>query len=471
MFALKEKDSDERLKSFFREDPLYLKKYVRERPDNKMAWYLLGREYEAQGKRGKAMYCYEQAGEVYEAFENRKIVIPDDTLNEIREERRRHKRRRLHKALRTAVFGLLAVAAILYAPGLEERDAEEPAAATSGAVPAGEAPPTDIYYLSAGISKESVGSALKEMLLGQRSGRSALLAGGEALEPGNWIGWWKPASPLLSVEPGHDAAERQIRYYDAASCECEPADAAAAQSLLTAWTAAQEQRAVLQSALAAYAQRYGSLPASLEQLSRPYPDNVLPGVTPAMQQLYEQERQALEQTARSWASGAAASRPPSAPAEPSVSGEPLAEPIRLIVDKRQHRLAVVSGNVILRNYPVGLGGEATPEGEFTISEKVRNPNGKSNGEFGSRGMTLSDTQYAIHGTNRPSSIGKDESLGCVRMLKEDIEELFDMVPLGTRVTIGSGLLPSDIGRSPGEPFKLPLFTKETNPDKVYRWLD
>ena len=74
-------------------------------------------------------------------------------------------------------------------------------------------------------------------------------------------------------------------------------------------------------------------------------------------------------------------------------------------------------------------------------KKVRNPNGKSNGEFGSRGMTLSDTLYAIHGTNKPSSIGKDESHGCVRMQQADVEELYNMVTHETKVTIGKGVLP------------------------------
>lgn len=67
-----------------------------------------------------------------------------------------------------------------------------------------------------------------------------------------------------------------------------------------------------------------------------------------------------------------------------------------------------------------------------------NPNGRDNGEFGSRGMQLSDSNYAIHGTNEPDSIGKDESLGCIRMSRKDVEELFAMVPMGTKVQISQG---------------------------------
>ena len=58
-------------------------------------------------------------------------------------------------------------------------------------------------------------------------------------------------------------------------------------------------------------------------------------------------------------------------------------------------------------------GDKTPEGEFVIKDKVVNPNGRDNGEFGSRGMQLSDSNYAIHGTNEPDSIGKDGVAGVV----------------------------------------------------------
>jgi len=148
----------------------------------------------------------------------------------------------------------------------------------------------------------------------------------------------------------------------------------------------------------------------------------------------------------------------------------FAEPYEIIVDTQAHVLAVVSGNVIVRSYPVGLGGDKTPEGTFAISEKVMNPNGRDNGEFGSRGMQLSDTNYAIHGTNEPDSIGKDESLGCIRMGKKDVEELFDLVPKGTKVEIGKGILPK-LKNVPAERFALGDRQDQTNPHRTYHWLD
>ncbi|MBW7459993.1 L,D-transpeptidase, partial [Paenibacillus sepulcri] len=147
------------------------------------------------------------------------------------------------------------------------------------------------------------------------------------------------------------------------------------------------------------------------------------------------------------------------------------KPLSIIVDQENRTLAVVSGDVIIRSYNVGLGGEKTPSGSFYISEKVKNPNGRDDGEFGSRGMTLSGTRYAIHGTDEPQSIGKDESHGCVRMNKEDVEELFDLVPLGTKVEIKSGVLPADAPKPAAERFSLQPMQDETNPEVVYRWLN
>lgn len=58
----------------------HLKAYVQMHPDNKMAWYLLGKEYYKNGQQGKANYCFNQAGEVYEAFEHSKV--PADMLKQ-----------------------------------------------------------------------------------------------------------------------------------------------------------------------------------------------------------------------------------------------------------------------------------------------------------------------------------------------------------------------------------------------------
>ena len=68
------------------------------------------------------------------------------------------------------------------------------------------------------------------------------------------------------------------------------------------------------------------------------------------------------------------------------------------------------------------------------------PGGPDN-PLGARALYLyaggKDTLYRIHGTNEPQSIGKSVSSGCIRMLNEDVAELFEKVDIGTKVIVRS----------------------------------
>ncbi|MBL0373087.1 L,D-transpeptidase [Rhizobium sp. KVB221] len=55
--------------------------------------------------------------------------------------------------------------------------------------------------------------------------------------------------------------------------------------------------------------------------------------------------------------------------------------------------------------------------------------------LGARAMYLGNTQYRIHGTNQPASIGRAMSSGCIRMANEDVEYLYAHVSIGTRVIV------------------------------------
>ncbi|MEM9635864.1 MAG: L,D-transpeptidase [Pseudomonadota bacterium] len=59
--------------------------------------------------------------------------------------------------------------------------------------------------------------------------------------------------------------------------------------------------------------------------------------------------------------------------------------------------------------------------------------GAPNNPMGVAAMTLSNGNYAIHGTNRPGSIGRAVSYGCIRMANHDIEDLFQRVGISTPV--------------------------------------
>lgn len=73
-------------------------------------------------------------------------------------------------------------------------------------------------------------------------------------------------------------------------------------------------------------------------------------------------------------------------------------------------------------------------------EQWRNgmPGGRNN-PLGARALYLftpkGDTGFRIHGTNEPSSIGSAASSGCIRMLNEEVVELYQQVPIGTKVIV------------------------------------
>lgn len=113
----------------------------------------------------------------------------------------------------------------------------------------------------------------------------------------------------------------------------------------------------------------------------------------------------------------------------------------------QHQLIVFKKGQKQKVYPVAVGNPSTPTpvGEYTIVYKGKNW-GPS---FGPRwlGLNVPWGVYGIHGTNKPYSIGQHMSHGCIRMRNRDILELFDTVPVGTKVTIYGHVL-GDPGHDP-----------------------
>ncbi len=119
----------------------------------------------------------------------------------------------------------------------------------------------------------------------------------------------------------------------------------------------------------------------------------------------------------------------------------------VFVDKSQNILILKSNDEIVKVYQVSTGANnSTPVGTFTIAVKQVNPVWFKGGQvippespenvLGTRWMGF-DTppDYGIHGTTEPQNIGKQVTAGCVRMRNEDVEELYDLLPEGTQVTI------------------------------------
>lgn len=99
-----------------------------------------------------------------------------------------------------------------------------------------------------------------------------------------------------------------------------------------------------------------------------------------------------------------------------------------------------SGSELVKRMPdgtvVSLGGgredrEVVAGGNIIIPPFGTNAR-RYEGVLGTRRLNLGDG-YGIHGTNKPETVGQAVSHGCVRMRNEDIERLFEMVPVGTPV--------------------------------------
>ena len=128
----------------------------------------------------------------------------------------------------------------------------------------------------------------------------------------------------------------------------------------------------------------------------------------------------------------------------------------IVVKTNERRLyLVLDGSEAIR-YPVGVGragkawaGTAYINGKYiqpgwsppaeikhdkpSIPDLI--PGGSPRNPMGAAAMTLSDGEYAIHGTNNPGSIGGFVSYGCIRMYNQDIMDLYGRVSLGTRVVV------------------------------------
>ncbi|OVE81562.1 hypothetical protein BVY04_02860 [bacterium M21] len=117
------------------------------------------------------------------------------------------------------------------------------------------------------------------------------------------------------------------------------------------------------------------------------------------------------------------------------------------VSKSKYMLLLNDGERLVMAYKIGIGKQdRTPVGRFEIIDKVKEPTwyyggqvipfGDDNNPLGTRWMKLKGTEertatfegYGIHGTWERDSIGGDKSNGCIRMLNEHVEELYDILP-------------------------------------------
>jgi lipoprotein-anchoring transpeptidase ErfK/SrfK len=107
----------------------------------------------------------------------------------------------------------------------------------------------------------------------------------------------------------------------------------------------------------------------------------------------------------------------------------------ITVNVANRRLTLFKDGMLFKTYTIAVGKPSTPtpRGNFRIINKAHNPGGP----FGAKwlGLSAPNGDYGIHGTNNPSSIGKAVSNGCIRTYNNNIIELYNLVPIGTPVTI------------------------------------
>ncbi len=133
-------------------------------------------------------------------------------------------------------------------------------------------------------------------------------------------------------------------------------------------------------------------------------------------------------------------------------------PATIIIDTPNTYLYLTLGNGKAIRYGVGVGREGfTWSGTERISQKKEWPDwfppkamiarqpylprfmaGGETNPLGARAMYLGNTEYRIHGTNQPSTIGSFVSSGCIRLTNEDVEDLYSRVSIGTPVIVLPG---------------------------------
>jgi lipoprotein-anchoring transpeptidase ErfK/SrfK len=131
-------------------------------------------------------------------------------------------------------------------------------------------------------------------------------------------------------------------------------------------------------------------------------------------------------------------------------------PGTIVVKTSERRLYLILESGRAMRYPVGVGkagkqwsGTTKIDGKYlnpawSPPSEVRRdkpympdviPGGSPRNPMGVAALTLAGGEYAIHGTNVPGSVGGFVSYGCIRMLNDDISDLYQRVSVGTTVTV------------------------------------
>jgi lipoprotein-anchoring transpeptidase ErfK/SrfK len=130
-------------------------------------------------------------------------------------------------------------------------------------------------------------------------------------------------------------------------------------------------------------------------------------------------------------------------------------PGTIIIDTSERFLYLIQPNNVALRYGIGVGRDGFQwNGLLKISRKAEWPDwtppaemierqpylprfmaGGPGNPMGARALYLGSTVYRIHGTNAPETIGHAVSSGCFRLVNEQITDLYERVPVGTKVIV------------------------------------
>jgi lipoprotein-anchoring transpeptidase ErfK/SrfK len=130
-------------------------------------------------------------------------------------------------------------------------------------------------------------------------------------------------------------------------------------------------------------------------------------------------------------------------------------PGTIIIDTQRRFLYLIQSNNIALRYGVGVGRDGFQwNGLLKITRKQEWPDwtpppemisrqpylprfmaGGPGNPMGARALYLGNTVYRIHGTNAPETIGHAVSSGCFRLVNDEVIDLFERVPVGTKVIV------------------------------------
>ena len=130
-------------------------------------------------------------------------------------------------------------------------------------------------------------------------------------------------------------------------------------------------------------------------------------------------------------------------------------PGTIVVDTSERMLYLVMRDNLAMRYGIGVGRDGFRwKGQLKVTRKAEWPDwvpppemierqpylprfmaGGPGNPMGARALYLGGTVYRIHGTNQPHTIGQAVSSGCFRLVNHDVIDLYDRIPVGTRVVV------------------------------------